>query len=122
MEPPLTLERAQTLLAEIVAEKGPDFKYVNPADSENADPGTFSCLYVHGDEPGCIVGVVLHRAGVPLTSLANHENETPFRLPHQWFENHDVKSYLYRVQTQQDCGKTWAEAVAAGNEYLERNK
>lgn len=78
----LTLERTKQLLAEAVAERGEEYVYKN----ERGQDGTFGdCAYVHGSpsgghSPGCIVGLVLHKAGVPLERLARHEGTPANRL------------------------------------------
>lgn len=73
--PQLSRARAEELLREAVAERGADYIY---SKSEGSDGPFSSCLYVHKDaagnpRPGCGVGVVLHKAGVTLGSLAEEE-------------------------------------------------
>lgn len=125
------------LLDEAVAEKGEDHLYSNPDD-----PG--SCVYVHGVEtietydeyeelidrefvptdnltPGCIVGNVLHRAGVPLETFLelgiNHDTVAAVALYN--LSRHGVVEYSDRIeqilssaQSRQDGNAPWGKAVA----------
>lgn len=55
--------RALELLTEAVNDKGTDYVYANDED--------LGCQYFHvaDDEPGCLVGQALHRAGVSVEQL-----------------------------------------------------
>jgi len=79
------------------------------------------CLYVHSDEegkrvPGCIVGTVLNRLGVPLEELEKHEGNAAAAV----IENaeiqglsYDMVSLLRNVQRYQDSGCDWNLALDA---------
>lgn len=71
----ITADKAIELLREAVAGRE-DYVYEHPDETEdNPDVG---CAYMHGEQPGCLIGVALHKAGVPLSVLAtlnaNHIN------------------------------------------------
>jgi hypothetical protein len=102
-------------LREVVAER-PDYVYERPAHMHGGLP---SCLYVHyteaGErEPGCIVGQVLHRLGVPLETLERHEGHTAAYVATDAVGSmsDDIARILDTAQYRQDEGKTWGEALA----------
>jgi hypothetical protein len=115
----LTLDRTKELLAEAVALKGADYVYTTP-DGEQGNPDTQPiCWYVHGEEPGCIVGHALHAAGVPLGRLREEERndaggvlrslhgDSRLRFTHE----DGVAELLAAVQQDQDSGVPWGEAL-----------
>ncbi|MFF3363612.1 hypothetical protein [Streptomyces misionensis] len=108
----LTLARAKELLAEAVAEKGADYVYTGP-DGEQGNPDRAAeCYYVHGQQPGCIVGNVLHRAGVSLADLAQYEGQAAEDPVEQLTKaNVAAVRLLISVQELQDRGTPWGEAV-----------
>lgn len=124
---PLTLERAKQLAAEAVALKGAEYIYTNP-DGYSADGALpigmdgdtlgeldEQCYYVHGDEPGCIAGHILHLHGVPLHVLRDHELHGADSVVADLFgveKNSLVASYLREMQRLQDNGKTWGQALS----------
>jgi len=109
----LTYDRALELLREVIAEKGEAFVY------ETVEADDF-CRYVHGDQPGCIVGHVLVRAGVGLADLRAVENCTPMdtsRCPAflRWADER-ARSLLACVQDGQDNCHPWGVALATALE------
>lgn len=111
----LTLDRTKELLAEAVALKGADYVYTTP-DGEQGNPDTSPiCSYVHGEEPGCIVGHVLHSAGIPLAELRGEErNDASGALRGLRGTLHyedGVAELLMAVQQDQDSGVPWGEAL-----------
>ncbi|RKN35961.1 hypothetical protein [Streptomyces hoynatensis] len=62
---------------------------------------------------GCLIGTALHRLGVPLETLAQHESKPA----HEVLDHvaPDVSSYMKlkatRVQRLQDLGATWRQAA-----------
>lgn len=108
----LSLVMTKELLAEAVAEKGADFVYVNKYGQQADQSGDVTCQYVHGDQPGCIVGNVLHRAGVPLDELGQYETHSVDDLGQRLFTAEArVKLLLNHIQGHQDVGVPWGEAV-----------
>jgi len=112
-----SLERA-------VEKKGADYVYTLPNGTRagEVDPDTnilAGCLYVHGNEPGCIVGHVLHDWGVSLDQLRSYEQDTAETVIQHLMASKDivvdqydpVVEVLRTVQTYQDNGETWGEAV-----------
>jgi hypothetical protein len=99
-----------------IAEENPEKVYVAPADMRDE---WGSCYYVHRDDqgnesPGCIVGQVLHRLGVPLADLKEAETlgaTAAVRLTTQGVSD-NVSDFLRFVQQKQDRGVTWSKAVA----------
>lgn len=70
-------------LREVVAER-PDYVYIAPEGmAANRYVGS-GCLYVHGTgeaaTPGCGIGALLHRLGIPLDELRRHEGTGAGRL------------------------------------------
>ena len=108
-ELPLSYDDTLGLLREVIAEKGEDYVYDSPIEPRSR------CLYVHDGQPGCIVGHVLHRAGVSVEGLAGVEDWTP--LDHEvvpqfcgWAAEPALE-LLAAVQVEQDAGATWGEAL-----------
>lgn len=116
----LTLARTKELLAEAVAEKGADFVYVNRYGRSAGPDNSTTCHYVHDDQPGCIVGNVLHRAGVSLYNLSEHEGENAESPVTALFRPEPgVVDLLREVQSRQDKGASWSEAVRLALAELE---
>jgi len=123
-KPAVTPEEIVKALGEAVAEKGADFVY-QPEDFAGF------CNYVHGADgprpvPGCIVGNVLHRLGVPLGELANYERRDAYSVANALIEiqapdgGRSIREKLSLIQVEQDDSMPWGEAVAfAGVELPE---
>lgn len=123
----LTMERTKELLAEAVAERGEEYVYVTPDGVQVTPECGINCSYVHHrnvegplPEPvaGCIAGLVLHKAGISLETLTEHENE-PADVALADLEREaavrvegGVSMLLRRVQRRQDNGTAWGTAVA----------
>jgi len=112
----LTYDRALELLREVIAEKGEDFVYEPIGEDE-------TCLYVHDDQPSCIVGHVLVRAGVSLPELVAVETCTPrdvTRAPAflTWADER-ARRLLTRVQDGQDNSKPWGLALDIALDIVE---
>ena len=121
----LTLDLTNRLLDEIVAEFGEDHVYVNPVDPGQVFPPGTTCLYVHKvdgkQEPGCIVAQVLHKFGVPLATLMNYEGSAASDVvPEVLPVEKKAGILLDRVQSRQDGGEPWGEAVRGAREELAR--
>jgi hypothetical protein len=102
---PIDGARALQLLREVVAER-PDYVYQKP--------GRY-CVYAVGDQPSCIVGHVLARAGFPVDQLAGVQgNVTVLVQDHPGWLGRDARSILAAAQHVQDPGEeTWSAALAA---------
>jgi hypothetical protein len=103
-------------LREVVADH-PEHVYTAP---DHMADDYLSCYYVHVDadggnqRPGCLIGVVLNRLGVPLDVLATREGSGAYVVTSSLVEtSSDVANALERAQDKQDNGATWAEALAA---------
>lgn len=110
----------ETALAElraVVTEFGDDYVYGGDIDG---------CVYVLDGQPSCIVGQVLHRVGVPITTLetfdtASFEGES---APVSELQRKDLLTaasialdsdafeVLRVAQKYQDNGHTWGTALA----------
>lgn len=107
-------------LREVVAER-PDYVYSSP-DYMSADDEGGRCFYVHKDEDGnpvaagCVVGVTLHRLGVPLEWMEQLEGRPASSLVGRLFPDLSERtvSALNLVQSAQDNGDTWGVAYAKG--------
>ncbi len=122
----IDFEKAQSLVAECIAERGEDFVYPKQDG--------LSCMYVHGiteipvDEdayeytedfskatPGCIVGAVMAKAGISLEDLGKgSRNESgSFDLINSLecdelvTVSDQASNYLANAQTSQDRGVPW---------------
>jgi hypothetical protein len=105
-------------LRAVVAER-PEHVYNAPDHMRTEDNGN-ECFYVHVDrhgenpEPGCLVGCVLNRLGVPLASLARWEHFGVNAMAGAVVEaSVDVVQVLAIAQDAQDNGATWERALAA---------
>lgn len=101
-----TAEAVEAVLRDVVAER-PNFVYEPPDDS----PG--DCKYVHGNAPGCLVGHVLHRMGVPLAELSAHEGESAGDVLRVLTDaDEPAVNTLDTAQCVQDDGGYWSAALA----------
>lgn len=124
-------DRALALLHEVV-DPDPGFVY-RPGTSAQ---GNSSCVYVRDGEPSCLVGHVLARAGVAVEDLARMDEGTPDSgtedepagdgdsesafevlwengaLPDYLEVTHDAADILIHVQSRQDQGTPWGDALA----------
>ena len=101
-------EETLELLESVVAENGTDFVY---PDEWKDSIGT--CLYVKpdGSGPACIVGNVLHRAGVPLDELSQMEGQAADTVSGRYGFDSEASMLLWRAQDEQDAGNTWGDAL-----------
>lgn len=121
----LTLEKAKSMVDEAIRDKGSDFVYKRM-------PG-MDCQYVHEGvvwdadleeyvqdesvyEPGCIVGYVLHKAGISLATMQASEGNNAEELLDR-LERHglltveaEAVEFLNSVQDLQDSGNSWGSA------------
>lgn len=104
-------------LREVVAER-PDYVYSAPEDQVTE---SLSCYYVHGSgsdaTPGCVVGHVLNRLGVPLEVLSTYEGRDAdyvaarvLDVSDDWAA--DAPHALAVAQIEQDRGAAWGKALA----------
>ncbi|MBN9753942.1 hypothetical protein Ae706Ps2_6159c [Pseudonocardia sp. Ae706_Ps2] len=137
----ITEDQLTAALHAVVADRGlnwtyPDIDidtdpdaYVDPQDhhplfAENSvEHGLPSCRYVSADghRPMCLVGAALHRAGVPLHVLADHEGALADAVLDLVIEPvlPDLVSDAARAaQNVQDDGRTSGDALAAYHNVL----
>lgn len=112
--PTFTDVQVMEALAAAVAEKGDDYVYPKKPHEQ--------CQYVHdkgttAESAGCIAGNVLHRLGIPLSTLAKHEGDGVYSLPVEdvFSASEAALSALGEAQDKQDEGKTWGEALGAAH-------
>jgi hypothetical protein len=119
----IDFEQAKTLLSEVVEEAGEDFVYHG------------ECMYSHWGEPGCIVGRVLAKAGVPSEVLTNMDrvhswspvdehgeriySTTDFAtvvqsgaFSNRFTVEHGALELLHEAQARQDARDPWGEVQA----------
>ncbi|WP_416972563.1 hypothetical protein [Streptomyces sp. 4F14] len=102
------------MLRQVVAER-PEYVY-SPPEYMVKDVG--DCFYVHEDEAGervgagCVIGVVLHRLGVPLGELEKHEGQTIVQMLNEVTRgaSRSMAIKLGVLQFNQDEGMPWGEA------------
>lgn len=131
----MTADEAMVALTKAVALKGADFRYTSPMWKNGAYSGSAGegCLYVHtvtpeGDpiepEAGCIAAVALHSHGVPLSTLALHEDTSAESVVRELSrdnpgENETAASILTVAQSVQDGFGTWGDAWRAAKSRYE---
>jgi hypothetical protein len=108
----LDFDRAVQLAREVIAEYGERHIYVRVADAE----GDATCVYVDEGSCSCLVGHILHRAGVPLASLESHNNrgvgDDLFLTDVGVTADDRTADFLERLQDSQDSGNAWGSALA----------
>src|SRR5258706_4222128 len=111
----LDFDMAHTLARRAVQEKGRDYVY-------SSSTGGLSCYYVHvkgmAPVPGCIVGHILHSAGVSLKCLGDNEGSVSNLLCALKSEgvlqvDGQAKRFLVIVQSLQDNKIPWGPALDA---------
>lgn len=121
----LTMDRAKALLDEIVAEKPVGYAYItDPKTIErrntiaSAQKSSNGCYYAHADGmPGCIIGQLVHKLNpeIELASLETHAvGHILYRAGIESAEA-GIVNYLMDVQSYQDAGQTWRDAVDLAN-------
>lgn len=114
----LTDQDVINTLAEIVSEYGDDHVYEAPMDR---------CVYVHGGQPSCLVGKMLHKVGIPLEKLEKFDldNGTPAAMAISCLMQADVIDVsseaiqaLSEVQSTQDAGYPWGVALQSAKSVL----
>lgn len=118
----LTYDRAVELAREVVADFGEEYVYPENQKRRESESSLPSCVYVHEGHPSCLVGHILHRHGVDLDVLGNHEFRGAWFLAGD-LAGADAKTRLFLdvVQSSQDGGTTWAQAVNNGVLWMEEN-
>ena len=92
-----------------LAADNPDYIYVSPGGSEYS-----SCVYIHDGKGSCIVGRALVNNGFDPEKVSQHEGLTADEMLVALGikEETDFEQvWLDRVQTLQDSGTPWADAV-----------
>lgn len=113
----LGVDRAIELAKEAVAVRGADYIYTIGGV---VSKGGVACKYVTNengeDECSCIVGCILHKAGVPLAALTLHEGNGIGESV--WGDvvtlTPAAKYFLQEIQGLQDDGCPWGAAVLVG--------
>lgn len=114
-------EEAVKLLTAAVEERGSDFVYEKP-------DGESTCLYVHQDpttgnvSPGCMVGLALNRAGIPLNVMQGDLSSAKgllLALKRSGYVNYTsaASNIFSEVQHRQDTGIPWGDALDQGIAY-----
>ncbi|MGK5530882.1 hypothetical protein [Streptomyces sp. URMC 129] len=100
-----TDEEFLRVLQGVVAEQ-PDRVYERPGLME-------SCLYLHGDEPGCLIGHVLLRLGVHADKVRAREGDAAGDVMRDLLPlvSPDLRSDMDCVQQWQDGGTPWGQAL-----------
>lgn len=120
----LTHEQIQAIMEDLVEQYGPDFVYERRSDIH----GTPQCWYtsVRDDdsvEPSCLVGQVLHRAGVGLIYLREREGCSASSVLDELqtdallLTSTRTVTALAMAQKVQDNGGTWGAALQAFRTY-----
>lgn len=126
-------EEAIRTLRKVVFEKGADYKYRNPEWTQQDEiDGITICKNFHGDEPGCIVGHVLHTLGLDANTAqrlniaggasASESAEVLNFVPEfGWDFTDGAINVLTTAQCVQDNQKTWGESLAKAEEKYLKN-
>lgn len=93
---------------------GVDYVYANPfLEVISHKALDMSCLYVHGSEPGCLIGTWLYNKGVSLIDLSVHEGAIVGDLVRVFFPevSDDVVDVVTQIQVCQDARIGWLSLV-----------
>jgi hypothetical protein len=113
------IEYVRGLLVRAVEEKGADYVYPDEQKTPKGQLGDDLCMYVHDGAPSCIVGHVLHYAGVELEKFEPWEGSRAEIVGEALTEWHpSVLKALGAAQEAQDGGKTWGKALDAFDSHL----
>ena len=112
----ITLSEAMRAMEWAVTERGEGYVY---------PPGA-NCLYARDGEPDCLIGMALHRIGVPVETLAemNDPGEidnrpTLVRLAAGGFRlDADALIAMQAAQSCQDTEGTWGRAMTEAQEAV----
>lgn len=118
---------ALSALNDAIMEKGSDFVYVKEVEARDEESGESYkvCTYVHPDKegnltvPGCLVGNVMARLGVPIEKMAAiNDGGMSARSLFSYLSDRNIISItekaaglLVNAQAHQDNEFTWGEAV-----------
>lgn len=108
----MTEEAVRASLAKAVAERGADFVYEPKGKDSRFEDSIDTCLYQHEGKPDCIVGYVLDDLGVPYDPKWEGDNADTV-LYREGLESQAIRESLWSVQSYQDWGEPWGEAVKA---------
>jgi hypothetical protein len=118
---------AKQALETLVAERGPDYVYRPPVPAE-PDGMTGMCVNVHKDADGnlvegCLAGAALHRLGVPLEDLRDHNASGVSSVVDCL--NIDIAESAVQLlgwaQRNQDQGVPWGVALSLALRAVEDN-
>jgi len=111
----VTVTEVADVLDEAVRAKGESFVYSPQAGD--------ICHYLHGTQPGCLVGHVLIRLGAIRGELALQEGNNADGLDYDALGlsiPQNAIEALQKAQEEQDAGRTWGEARKAFSGALSR--
>lgn len=117
----LTPKAALDLIKEAVDERGKG--YIYPPSLIDSLTKDGSCLYADKGQPSCLVGVVLHKAGISVAALKRFDRHKDAGVPTELVEvgllDIPVESALIltRAQSLQDTGHTWGDALKEAREH-----
>lgn len=109
----LNYDTVVKLAREQIALKGEDHVY----EKRERRDGVGTCLYVHNNQPDCIVGCILHAAGVGLDTLSQFEGNGVWTVIRKLEDrgvlkyDTDTSHFLVSLQGEQDFGATWGKAL-----------
>lgn len=109
-----TAVTADQIIAEVrrLAAEKPDYVYEKPEFSA-------FCLYMHGDEPGCIFGHALHNLGWDVTAHDAGAINTVLD-DNGVLTTTKQREWMREVQFSQDHGSTWEKAVRSADQVAPR--
>lgn len=124
LPPPIDHLQVLALMAEVVNEVGPNFRYFDGRSD------TVGCRYVDvGDDgeakPSCLVARILHRHGVPLTELRRWECTGAHRMHlreggRRALATRPAASLLAEAQIRQDADQRYGEILDRVKSFARR--
>lgn len=117
----LTLAKVKNAARDVVAELGEDYVYEK---KPGMPTGAGGCAYVWEGQASCIVARILHRLDVPLHCFVEGKGVHAVLSSIKgsvvsYDDNGIVPRYLTMLQSWQDKGKTYGDALWAGTTFLD---
>lgn len=132
----IDLAKAKELLSAAIYERGADYVYpydtcvywVAEGEEMAASNDPHGSTIVPKTEPGCLIGLAMHLAGVDadIVRMRNEGEDVNGLLAHLRDEGaitytEKAERYLKNAQTHQDNGKTWGDAKYLADNYVDEN-
>lgn len=117
----INLDQAIGLAEQVVQERGADYIYINPDGESSADGADCRNWDCDADQPSCVVGWILYRAGVPKEELIRANDEDVYVFKNYLEDGDDGKTFVFlsHLQNCQDMGETWGDSLEKSRQIVQ---